>query len=256
MSDLFISYTREDQPAAQNLAMAFEARGWTVWWDRHLRGGQHFDEVIEREIKNAKCVIVVWSHRSIQSQYVKDEALYALTLDKLIPVAIDDALPPFRFQGLHTIALSGWSGSDSFPPIQKLLTDIDSAIRPPGRDAAVDTESTPGLAEHSDSSLIREPQETSNDEENSFVSKVREAAKMLRTTATYGEGFVPEEIPDQYSFKVYVGAFSGPKTADERAREEIALFMDNKSYAAFEILNRSYNFFPSYYKYTVQFVRR
>jgi hypothetical protein len=46
MSDIFISYKREDQAIARKLADALEKEGWTVWWDPKLRAGDDFDEVI------------------------------------------------------------------------------------------------------------------------------------------------------------------------------------------------------------------
>src|SRR5262245_25386431 len=116
MSDIFISYKREDKAEARALAESLEQIGWTVWWDPQLRAGERFDEVIEREINDAKCVIVLWSRLAIQSQYVKDEATYALSLNKLIPVSIDEAPAPFRFKGLHTLSLAGWRGSASALP--------------------------------------------------------------------------------------------------------------------------------------------
>ena len=48
MSDIFISYKREDQPIAKKLADALQREGWDVWWDPKLRAGEHFDEVIEK----------------------------------------------------------------------------------------------------------------------------------------------------------------------------------------------------------------
>jgi hypothetical protein len=35
MSDIFISYKREEQPIARKLAYALEEEGWSVWWDLH-----------------------------------------------------------------------------------------------------------------------------------------------------------------------------------------------------------------------------
>ena len=37
MSDIFISYAREDRPRVEHLAAAFEQRGWAVWWDPDIR---------------------------------------------------------------------------------------------------------------------------------------------------------------------------------------------------------------------------
>ena len=74
MSDVFISYKREDQPTTRKLANALETAGWSVWWDPKLRAGEHFNDVIEKALNEAKCVIVVWSNLSVNSEYVKAEA--------------------------------------------------------------------------------------------------------------------------------------------------------------------------------------
>jgi TIR domain len=98
MSDIFISYKREEQPVARKLADALEKEGWSVWWDPKLRAGEHFDDVIEKALNEAKCVIVMWSNRSVKSRYVRDEATYALDQDKLVPVAIENVTLPSRFR--------------------------------------------------------------------------------------------------------------------------------------------------------------
>jgi TIR domain len=81
-----------------------------VWWDPKLRAGEHFDDVIEKALDQAKCVIVIWSERSVQSRYVRTEATYALDQDKLVPVAIESVKLPLRFRGgSHTtLAWVGW----------------------------------------------------------------------------------------------------------------------------------------------------
>jgi hypothetical protein len=38
MSDIFISYKREEQYKARQLAIALEKQGWSVWWDPKLWG--------------------------------------------------------------------------------------------------------------------------------------------------------------------------------------------------------------------------
>jgi hypothetical protein len=40
--DVFISYAREDQAAARELAYFLEAQGHRVWWDMSLRGGEDY----------------------------------------------------------------------------------------------------------------------------------------------------------------------------------------------------------------------
>lgn len=113
---------------AKKLSVALERYGWSVWWDSHIRVGEHFDDVIEEALRDAKCVIVLWSKKSVNSQYVRDEATYALNREKLIPVTIEDVDPPFRFTGLQTAQLRGWDGSDTFPEFLKIVDEIRSKI--------------------------------------------------------------------------------------------------------------------------------
>src|SRR5688572_19374195 len=51
MSDLFISYAREDRARIEPLVGAVAAKGWTVWWDANSPpGGKTFSSVIEKEL--------------------------------------------------------------------------------------------------------------------------------------------------------------------------------------------------------------
>jgi len=108
MADIFISYAREDRECARVLAETLQRRGSTVWWDREMYAGEDFEEVIEREIENARAMIVLWSASSVRSHFVKAEATRALEMSKLLPVRIDDARLPLRFINLHTTDLSPW----------------------------------------------------------------------------------------------------------------------------------------------------
>jgi formylglycine-generating enzyme required for sulfatase activity len=128
MTDIFISYAREDQTSARKLADALERKGWTVWWDLKLRAGEHFDDAIEQALTEARCVIVVWSRRSVQSRYVKDEAVFALQHNKLVPVAIDEVSLPFRFQTIHTPRFIGWKGSTTSQAFRQLIEAVHGHI--------------------------------------------------------------------------------------------------------------------------------
>ncbi len=81
------------------------------------------------------------------------------------------------------------------------------------------------------------------------------AAVAACTTATYGQDFQPfGSQPDTYQIKIYVGGFSGTDTADDRAKQEIARFMQQHGYSSYTIVNETRSFIPSYFLYTVQFV--
>ncbi|HMK26901.1 MAG TPA: toll/interleukin-1 receptor domain-containing protein [Chitinophagaceae bacterium] len=103
MSDIVISYSREDKKSARLLANKLMASGWSVWWDRDLLGGQDYDMAIETELQMARCVIVIWSALSVKSHFVKDEANAALARNILVPVSFDDTEPPLGFRMTHIL---------------------------------------------------------------------------------------------------------------------------------------------------------
>jgi hypothetical protein len=106
MSHLFISYARENQDAAAELASLLEAKGYSVWWDPNLIGGTDFREAIRQQLLLARKVLVLWSRQSVQSGFVIDEASEAKRLQKLIPICIDECSPPLGFGDLHTLSAS------------------------------------------------------------------------------------------------------------------------------------------------------
>jgi len=50
MSDIFISYKREDRPRAREIANKFKEHGFSVWWDRKIPPGKTFDQVIQEAL--------------------------------------------------------------------------------------------------------------------------------------------------------------------------------------------------------------
>ena len=124
MADIFISYARTDRAAAQRLAEALEQAGWSVWWDRMIHGGQRFEEVIEEQLAQAGCVVVLWSRQSARSWWVRSEAGDGRERDILAPVLLEDTQIPLIFRGIHTVDLRGWEGDTDNPG----FTDLVSAV--------------------------------------------------------------------------------------------------------------------------------
>ena len=129
MSDIFISYAREDRDKAKALAELFQHQGWSVWWDRNIPPGRSFDEVIEEALVAAKCVVVLWSKNSASSDWVKGEAAEALQRKILVPGRIDSANVPLEFRRLQTVDLSGWKGDAEHPELGGLLEAVAENIK-------------------------------------------------------------------------------------------------------------------------------
>ena len=64
MAKVFLSYSREDAAAAKQLAECMAGAGHQVWWDRHIQGGSRFATEIDRELKEADAVVVLWTNAS------------------------------------------------------------------------------------------------------------------------------------------------------------------------------------------------
>lgn len=112
MASVFISYAREDRQTAQALAKLIEAQGLDVWWDRELVPGEAYADIIEGELDQAMAVIVLWSQHSRNSYWVRDEAAVGRDRNRLVPIQLDEKLPPLGFRQIHTADLSRWDGQN------------------------------------------------------------------------------------------------------------------------------------------------
>ena len=126
MARVFLSYDREDAGRAQSIAAFLESVGHSVWWDRHIKGGTQFSNEIEKELEQAQAVLVLWSKRSVQSAWVRDEAAAGRDSGRLVPILLDDTNPPLGFRQYQNIDLSHWKGRGENGEISQLLAAIDS----------------------------------------------------------------------------------------------------------------------------------
>lgn len=124
MARVFLSYAREDVARAKALAQALERGGYTVWWDRHIRGGSRFAGAIEQALNSADAVVVLWSQSSIQSSWVCDEAAEGRDRERLVPVLIEPCRPPMGFRQYQCVDLSDWIGRGA----PRKLTELTAAI--------------------------------------------------------------------------------------------------------------------------------
>lgn len=124
MTSVFLSYDHDDAGKVRPIALALEKAGHSVWWDLHVRGGAQFSKVIEEALKAADAVVVLWSRRSVESAWVRDEAAAGRDSGRLVPVSLDETEPPLGFRQFQTIDLSGWKGRGKPKQLRTLLADI------------------------------------------------------------------------------------------------------------------------------------
>jgi len=131
MSDIFISYAREDLDRLRSRAQTLSERGWSVFWDRTIPAGKTWRQFIGKALEEAKCVLVVWSHTSITSEWVIEEADEGRERGVLIPVRIDDVRPPLGFRSIQGVDLFNPELGSPTREFEKLVEDISAIIGPP-----------------------------------------------------------------------------------------------------------------------------
>ena len=123
-TDIFLSYARQDRGTARLFADGLAAEGFSVWWDASLRSGETFDEVIERNLRDAKAVVVLWSPASVASRWVRAEATLADRRNKLAPAIIAPCDRPIIFELTHAAELSDWTGDMSDQRWRTFVSDL------------------------------------------------------------------------------------------------------------------------------------
>jgi hypothetical protein len=177
VSDIFLSYANEDRQRVLSFARGLEAAGWTVFWDRTIPAGKTWRQVIGREVKDCRCMIVVWTQHSVDSNWVQDEAEEGKRREILVPVMFDDVTPPFGFGHIQAADLTGWNGSTDAPAFKRLIEDISTTV-PPARPA---TGSAP-VEDQATESRRREESETPRASEIPIapLPKLQEARSRLK----------------------------------------------------------------------------
>lgn len=131
MSDIFISYKSEEKEKAKIIAEALEHKGFSVWWDRFIPPGRTLDEVIEEELNASNCVVVLWSNKSIKSDWVRTEAYEGKKRKILVPILIEDVQPPLAFRLIEAAKLIDWDGTLPNYEFDLLLNSVGTLLKKP-----------------------------------------------------------------------------------------------------------------------------
>jgi hypothetical protein len=130
VSDVFLSYKREDQARVAPIVEGLRAAGLSVWWDRDIGGGESWRQTIHEQLEAARCVVVVWSETSIGplGEFVHDEAGRAKARGVLLPVRIDAVRAPIGFGQVQTLDLAGWRGNARDRRFQPVVATVKAIL--------------------------------------------------------------------------------------------------------------------------------
>ena len=124
MARIFLSYARADVDCAKKLAELIGRAGHDVWWDRELHGGSRFTSEIDKALRDAEAVVVLWSDASLESAWVQDEAAEGRDSGRLVPATIDAVRPPLGFRQYQAIDLTDLRNGQQPAQLEELLRAI------------------------------------------------------------------------------------------------------------------------------------
>lgn len=110
MTDVFISYSRDDRNKVRLIAHGLAAEGFAVWWDPEIRPGKKWNDAIRRALDNAAAVVTVWSPKSSKSDWVVAETQHGHARKAMVPVTIKNCTPPIPYNMIQSADLTRWRG--------------------------------------------------------------------------------------------------------------------------------------------------
>lgn len=137
MANVFVSYAREDLVSAMLVVEALAEAGHSAWRDDRLIASDKWDQEIERQLRKADAVIVLWSSHAVRSEWVKLEAAFAKEHNKLAAALIEPCDLPLAFRFHHAVDLEFWDGDPEDGEFGKLLEGVSgiakkaNALEPP-----------------------------------------------------------------------------------------------------------------------------
>ena len=133
MTDIFISYARQDLECAKFIERILSEQGWEVWRDeKRLVAGVRFQNQILKAVRGTPCLIALWSRSSISSGWVRKEAALAFGEETIVPLSIDGTLPPVRHRSVQWLDMRGWEDIvdiDTDTEADEALEKLANAVR-------------------------------------------------------------------------------------------------------------------------------
>jgi adenylate cyclase len=147
VTDVFVSYKRENLAAVGRLVAALRAEGVGVWWDQDIAPNAAWEATIEAALAAAKLVIVAWSPAAVASENVKAEARWARQQGRLLQVFVEACAPPLFFGERQGVDLKGWSGGATDLGFRAVLEAVRSGLSQPPAPSSDDAAAPPVVAD-------------------------------------------------------------------------------------------------------------
>lgn len=128
---VFLSYSHRDITTVEVIKKLLTDNQIRVQWDNGFDVGDNWTPQLIRDLKDADCVLVCWSHTSAQSRMVQDEFFASFYDDKFIGIALQDKI---KYPGIadqpHHERYFEWTAANREERLNHLLKSIrDKAAR-------------------------------------------------------------------------------------------------------------------------------
>ncbi|QGM45264.1 PAN domain-containing protein [Methylocystis heyeri] len=133
MSDVFMSYAREDEQRVAPIVEKLAAFGLRLWPAGPAGNGGSWDESeVNERLREAKAVLVCWTSHSAHSVRVNGEASVAQSSAKLVSCLLEECKAPSQFQSNDAPDLSGWNGDAQHLGWRALIEKLAALTGRPG----------------------------------------------------------------------------------------------------------------------------
>ena len=93
--EVFLSHSSQDREITERIAVTLRNHGIPVWYSAtNIRGSQQWQDEIGKALRRCDFFIVLLSHQSIASEWVKRELAYALNhgqyTENILPVLLEN----------------------------------------------------------------------------------------------------------------------------------------------------------------------
>ncbi len=133
--DVFLSYARQDTARAEQIKIALEGLGLTVFFDVDgLDGGDVFPEVLSRKIAEAGATLSLWNTHALTREWVRHEIKLAQDTGNLIPVEIgliSDDVMTVTLSRLHRLNLTDFDGHADHRGWQDTVRSLARTLKRP-----------------------------------------------------------------------------------------------------------------------------
>jgi hypothetical protein len=124
LSQVFISYKREEIEFAELLESKLKEANFNVWIDRQLRAGTDWREKIDERIRKSIALIVIMTPAAKESEYVTYEWAFAYGAGvRVIPLIFKSVKLHPRLEALHYRDFS----NEAHQPWDELISDLRDA---------------------------------------------------------------------------------------------------------------------------------